>query len=290
MVTGGTGYIGSRLVNRLVRDGWVVSVIVRENSSLNLLVASLQKLNCYTYDGSMNCMLNIMQIAKPDIVFHLAAVTLCEHAPDDVDAILDANVRFSTQLIEAMSRSAIKSFVNTETFWQHFSGADYNPVCLYAATKQAFRDILVYYIETGQFNAISLVLYDTYGPDDPRKKLLSFLMGAKETKTEIDMTSGEQIVDMTHVDDVVAAFLRAGQMLLDEQYEGFGTYSISSGQRMSVRRLVELFVNESGVSLQLNWGGRAYRLREVMDPWIGNSLPGWKPKFDLVTGIRQLLR
>lgn len=239
----------------------------------------------------MDGMLTIVKAASPDVVYHLAAVALWQHQVDDIDQMISANILFSTQLLEAMSRNGAKHLVNTETFWQHYKGSDeYAPMCLYAATKQASRDILTYYVGTGCTNAISLVLYDTYGPGDPRKKLFNVLRQASQAGRQIDMTPGEQIVDMTHVDDVVSAYLHAGGMVLSESVGKLDTYAVTSGHRMTLRELVELIVRETGISVRPNWGGKPYRTNEVMVPWVGKPLPGWRPKIDLVAGIREVFR
>lgn len=291
LVTGATGYLGSHLVRGLLAEGWQVHAITRPSSSQRLLDAHLQQIILHTHDGSMNGMLEIVAAVKPTVVFHLAAMVLSEHQVENVDQMVAANILFSTQLVEAMFQCGVKNFVNTETFWQYCEGSkDYDPVCLYAATKQAFRDILIYYVGVGRINAISLVLYDNYGPNDPRKKLFSFLKQAAQAARMIDMTPGEQIVDMTHVDDVVAAYLRAGQMLMSENVTNLDTYAVTSGQRMTLRQLVELVVHETGISIQPNWGGKPYRTNEVMEPWVGKPLPGWQPKIDLVAGVRDVFR
>lgn len=288
LVTGATGYIGSRLVGGLLANGWQVSVVIRPSSSQQLLQPYLHRVTCYIHDGSMDKMIRTMDSVRPAVVYHLAALASSEHKIEDVERLVNTNVLFSTQLVEAMLRCGVRNLVNTETFWQHYEGDAYNPVCLYAATKQAFLDILRYYVSTKRISAISLVLYDTYGPDDPRMKLFVLLKQTAQSKQQIDMTPGEQIVDMTHIEDVVAAYLRAGEMLLSERCEGIAIYAVTSGQRMKLRKLVELFIRETGISLQPNWGGRPYRAREVMEPWIGQPLPGWWPKIDLTTGIRDV--
>ena len=291
LVTGATSYIGSHLVEGLLAEGWQVHAITRPSSLQCLLEPYLQRITIHVHDGSMQGMLRIVAAAKPDVVYHLAAMVLLEHRMEDVDQIINANVLFSTQLIEAIFRNGCRNLVNTETFWQHCNGSEeYDPVCLYAATKQAFHDILYYYVSVARVNAISLVLYDTYGPDDPRNKLFSFLKQAAKEKRQIDMTPGEQLVDMTHVDDVVVAYLRAGEMLLSENVTNLNTYAVSSGQRMTLRQLVELIVHETGIPIQPRWGGRPYRTNEVMKPWGGKPLPGWQPKVDLATGIRDVFK
>lgn len=289
LVTGGSGYIGSRLVERLISDGWRVHVILRPSSSLNLLGSCVNKLAIHLHDGSMGEMLNIVAATKPDVVFHLAAIASADHRPEDVDQMVLSNVLYSTQLVEGMIRNGVRNLVNTETFWQYREGSDdYDPVCLYAATKQAFHDILHYYVNTGGVRAISLVLFDTYGPGDPRKKLFNILKQAAHEIRPIDMTPGKQIVDMTHVDDVVDAYMQAAELLLTENIGRLETYAVTSGRRMTLKELVELTVHVTGASIHPNWGGRPYRKNEVMVPWLGKPLPGWRTKIDLETGIREI--
>ncbi|MHB8981037.1 NAD-dependent epimerase/dehydratase family protein [Thiobacillus sp.] len=289
LVTGATGYVGSRLAGRLLAEGWLVHVITRQSSSLHLLDACLDRVTIHVHDGSVGRMLEILATANPDVVFHLAAKTASEHQVEDLDQLVTANVLFSAHLVEAMYRNGTKYIVNTETFWQHNNGTDtYDPVCLYAATKQAFCDILLYYVKTGHVRAISLVLYDTYGPGDPRRKLFAVLREAARRGGQVDMTLGEQIVDMTHVDDVVEAYIRAGEMLLMGNIDKLETYAVTSGHRMTLKQLVELAVCVTGVLIHPNWGGRPYRTNEVMVPWLGKPLPGWRPRIDLETGIREV--
>jgi nucleoside-diphosphate-sugar epimerase len=187
-----------------------------------------------------------------------------------------------------MIRNDVRNLVHTETFWQYCadSGA-YDPVCLYAATKQAFRDILFYYAKSGAIQAISLVLFDTYGPGDPRRKLFNLLKQASGEARAIDMTPGEQIVDMTHVKDVVEACIHAGAMLISGRSGMLDTYAATSGRRMTLKELVNLVQRATGMSLNINWGGRPYRANEVMVPWLGQPLPGWRPRVELETGIRE---
>jgi nucleoside-diphosphate-sugar epimerase len=291
LVTGATGYIGSNLVGGLLAEGWQVHVIMRASSSRHLLAPYLNRITGHDHDGSVGGMMNILAASKPKVVYHLAAMASSEHRMENVDQMVSANVLFSTQLVEAMFRNGTKNLVNTETFWQYSKGAEeYAPVCLYAATKQAFRDILIYYTGNGHVNALSLVLYDTYGPDDPRKKLLTFLKQAAQEKRQIEMSPGEQIVDLMHIDDIVSAYLHAGETLLSQKDCNFKTYSVTSGQRMTLRELVELIVRETGITLQPKWGGKPYRTNEVMEPWLGKPLPGWQPKVDFSSGVHDVFK
>lgn len=289
LVTGGSGYIGGWLVERLVADGWQVHVILRPLSSLKRLEACANKITIHRHHGSIDEMMKIVAAAKPDVVFHLAAMAGADHRLEDVDRMIASNVLYSTQLVEGMLRYGVKNLVNTETFWQYRHGSEqYDPVCLYAATKQAFHDILSYYTGSGAIRAIALTLFDTYGPRDPRKKLFNLLKRAARENLPLDMTPGEQIVDITHVSDVVDAYVCAAEMLLAKSTVVLETYAVASGRRMKLKELVELVARETGLPLRPNWGGKAYRTNEIMTPWLGQSLPGWRPKVELEAGIREV--
>ena len=129
--------------------------------------------------------------------------------------LVDSNVLVGTQVAEAMLRAGCRGIVNTGTSWQRDARGAYDPVCLYAATKQAFEDVLTYYVSAEGFAATTLRLYDTYGPDDPRPKLVNALAGALRSGTPLSLSPGEQLLDLVHIDDVTAAFAAAGRRLLD---------------------------------------------------------------------------
>ena len=143
LVTGSTGFVGSHLTTRLVNDSWEVHVIVRENSNLQLLNDVQDKITIHVHNGTTSNMVSIIDNAKPDIVFHLAALSLLEHRTKDIVQLFNSNILFPNQLVEAMVKNEIYCLVNTGTFWQHYQSKKYSPVNLYAATKKAFEDIFV---------------------------------------------------------------------------------------------------------------------------------------------------
>src|SRR5438105_4076420 len=151
VVTGATGYIGSHLVKHLLADGWRVAALVRRSSDCRGLQELGGELSLLIHDGTTEQLRELLASAAPDVVFHLAAYYRAEHQAVDVLPLLASNVVFSTQLAEAMASCGVKRLVNTATAWQHYEHADYNPVNLYAATKQAFETVLQFYVEAHSF-------------------------------------------------------------------------------------------------------------------------------------------
>ncbi len=164
LITGGSGFIGSALVRRLIAEGWRVHLLLRPQSD----PARIDGIDVatHTHNGTTESLVAMVGAIRPGTVFHLSSLFLAQHEVRDVTPLLRDNVLFGAQLVEAMSRNGATRLVNTGTFWQHFENAGYNPVCLYAATKEAFEALLAYYVETAGVKAVTLKLSDTYGPGD----------------------------------------------------------------------------------------------------------------------------
>jgi len=290
LVTGATGFVGSHLARRLVREGWQVHILSRTGSRVPDAEEFAQVTN-HIHDGSTESMVRCVAQAKPDVVFHLASLFLSQHVSKDIDALIQSNVLFGNQLLEAMKVNEVSSLINTGTSWQHYDNDDYNPVCLYAATKQAFESLLEYYVQACGIKAITLKLFDTYGSDDPRPKLFHLLNKAATTGDPLDMSAGEQLIDLVHIDDVTEAYVIAAQRLLDVQVSQHESYAISSGHPLPLKDMVQLFAEVTKQTIAVNWGVRQYRDREVMMPWNrGISLAGWYPRVSLAEGMQRILK
>ncbi len=290
LVTGGTGFVGSNLIRRLVDIGWEIHAIVRPDSDLKALDGCVDNVSLHTHDGSTEGLMDIMSVAKPVVVFHLASLFLSEHRSKDVAQLVTSNVLFSTQLLEAMKESGVTGLVNTGTSWQHYENKDYSPVNLYAATKQSFEAILQYYVETASLKAITLKLFDTYGPDDPRPKLFHLLEKTAQSQSTLSMSPGEQLIDIVYIDDVIDAFLLAADEVLSDSNAGHRKFAVTSGQPIKLKELVKIYSEVTGKKLNIEWGGRQYREREVMSTWSkGEALPGWQAKINLEDGVSRML-
>lgn len=279
LITGITGFIGEHLALRLLQEQWEVQAIVRPSSQMEKLPVILQQNVHFFVHDAQHDLVNIIGEAKPDVVVHLASLFLSKHTYEDIDDMLESNVVFGTKLLDAMVQNRVYRFINTGTAWQHYENQTYSPVNLYAASKQAFEMLLQYYEEISPLKVITLKLFDTYGEGDKRKKLLALLAEVAESGKILSMSPGEQKIDLVHVDDVVEAFWMSANYLLEGKIEYCGTYAVTSGMAISLKELVSRYEKLIGKSLSIEWGGRPYREREVMEPWTkGKVLPGWDRK------------
>jgi len=283
-LTGASGYIGSHLLTRLLAEGWTVHVLARKNHPRN------QQVTIHLYDGSIESVICAMRNAKPQTVFHLASLYLTEHQEKDISDLVNSNILLGTQVLEAMTQLGVEQFVNAGTAWQQFNEFNANPVNLYAATKQGFEAIVNYYADAKNISAMTLKIFDTYGPNDWRAKLVNLLIARAKSGERIDLSPGEQKIHLVHVDDVVNAFIMAQYHLEGSSKGKHQVYCLPSAKPYSVIELVQMIEELGGRPIYAKWGARSYRNREVMHPWLAEDvLNGWEEKIDLRTGIGSLI-
>ncbi|MBP0015937.1 MAG: NAD(P)-dependent oxidoreductase [Cyanobacteria bacterium SBLK] len=294
LVTGATGFIGKNLVAALIHKGYEVHALVRPTSDARDLQLLDKQIKLHSHKGSTEQLLDIFARVKPDLVFHLASLFVAEHRSSQVQDLIQSNILFGTQLLESMVENGVSKLINTGTSWQHYNinieDSIYNPVCLYAATKQAFEAIIKYYSEAKGIHVMTLKLSDTYGPGDKRKKLFYHLKKAAIEGKPLKMSLGEQFLDLVYIDDAIDAFLQAAVLVDSELVKKVNcNFSVTSGNLVKLKNIIALYNKLSPKKVLVEWGGRPYRQREVMIPWIGKSLPSWKAKVSLEEGLSKIL-
>lgn len=289
LLTGGTGFVGQALVARLVANGHELFLLIRETSITQSFTIFGEKVVLIRYNGEIEDLSKNLSKLNLDLVVHLASLFISEHNSVDVDPLIESNIIMPLKLLESMDYCGVKLFLNTGTSWQHFKGKDYNPVNLYSSTKQAFEDILTYYIEAKSFKAITLKLFDTYGPGDNRKKLFYWLRKSAIEKSVLNMSPGDQLLDLLYIDDIVDAYIIAIDCLFN--IDSSKIYFVSNNNRITLKDVVLKYEQVTGHRIRVNWGNLCYRQREVMAPINAiEILPNWEPKVTLEEGISKMER
>lgn len=281
MCTGTTGFIGTNLVFKLLAAKHVVALLKRKTSSLHILEQVRNDIIIYdytTYTDIQNAITDFM----PDVVIHLATLYINRHKVNDIPQLIESNILFGTQLLEAMKNSGVQKFINFGTRWQHVDNTFYNPANLYAATKQAFFDMLLWYMKNG-ISAKTLELCDTFGKYDTRKKIVNLMIEACKDKKHLDLSPGEQILDMVFIDHVI------NYLLKNIGNDGFfdNTALQLIGSEIKLKDLGCLIETLSGVTGFLRWGEKPYRNNEVMTPPLSSGIASHILKADLAEDIKQ---
>nr|WP_244507718.1 NAD(P)-dependent oxidoreductase [Methylobacterium phyllostachyos] len=286
LITGATGFVGGRLARGFADAGFSVGALLRAGSSADCLDPRATILR---HDGSTSDLHGLVRAFAPDAVIHAATHFVGVHGPEHVAPLIESNLLFGTQLLDAMARCGVRALVNFGTIWQHFESDDYKPATLYAATKQAFEDIAAYYAEAEGVSILTLKLPDTYGPEDRRGKLISALLQARTEGRQLALSPGEQRINLLHVDDVLSGVRVALDRLRGAPAGTHASFALRGPETLTLRELVTRIERLGARPVPVLWGARPYRAREVMRPWEGPLLPGWSAGVSLDRGLSELI-
>lgn len=281
LVTGATGYIGQQFITAL-KDEHEIHALVRSDKIV-------KSVNVHHYDGSIE---SIKAALKDiDVVLHLATYYRVVHEEDDIFPLLEANIVFGTQLLEAMKQINTCRIVNVGTTWQKFRSTHHRYANLYAATKQAFQELLSFYSDAYGWHCLNLHFNDTYGKLDHRKKIIQLLIESAKNGRVLDMSPGEQRFETCHISDAINALNIALKRVCYSDIPRNEEFSILTGDDTSLKELVKIIEGVLRIPVKVNWGARPYRDREIMYlPMLEYlKLPGWEKKVSLEEGIQELL-
>lgn len=288
-ITGATGFIGKHLVHRLVNEGHHVTINLREGKE-----SPFGDDVSFYYTRMHNIERDIKFFNEElfDGIIHLASLYVTTHKPEDIDNLIESNVLFGTYILECAAQARTKWFINTGTFWQHYNNKEYSPVNLYAATKQAFESIAQYYIDTNKIQFNTLKLSDTFGPNDTRTKIFNIWDRISKTGEILEMSAGEQLIDISHINDVINSFIILIDHIQNKDIEipNGASFAVKAKKSYKLRELAHIFEKATGKKLNIHWGKRPYREREVMIPWKnGKTVPGWRPEKTISNYIKDYL-
>lgn len=305
LVTGGAGFIGSNLVDRLLAEGHEVDVVDDFSTGSLSNLAEARKsggraLHIHHLDITAPAVTDLMVRRRPQLVFHLAAqpsvrVSVTEPA-------LDANINVigSLHVLEGARQAGAERVVfaaSGGTLYGDPSPDDLpvreshpqEPLSPYGVSKKSVIDYLVAYRELHALEFSALALANVYGPrQDPHGEAGVVAIFAERILRGQEVTvygDGEQTRDFVFVDDVVDAFVRAAT-------RGGGLVcNIGTGKETSVNHLLATMAGAAGVEVTaVNAPLRQGELlRSCLDVERASMQLGWRPWTELAEGIRPVL-
>jgi len=305
LVTGGAGFIGSTLVDRLLAEGHTVDVVddLSTGSIANLASArgtGDHRLAFHRIDIRSPDLVELMARRQPEVVFHLAAQT--DVRVSVARPVFDAeiNVLGSLQVLEGARTAGSRKVVFASSGGTIYGDPDpselpvkeshpQRPLSPYGVAKKAVGDYLLAYRELHNLEYSALALANVYGPrQDPHGEagvVAIFAGRLLAAETCAIFGDGEQTRDFVYVDDVVDAFARAAE-------KGSGlVINIGTGTETSVNQLYRTMASEAGVhDPPVYLPARVGELqRSALDPGRARIHLGWKPWTTLAEGTSAVL-
>jgi nucleoside-diphosphate-sugar epimerase len=290
LITGITCYIGCELARRLVADGVRVSGIVREGSLVERLSPFHNQVSFYVSDGSQSSLDLAISESQPDIIIHLAGYYVWEHTPEQEVKLVEANIAFGTRLLEAAKKTGASKIINTGSHFQYFESDKPCPVNFYAQTKQAFADSLSEYGKEQGFQFVNLIIFESYGPRDWRKKLIQAIAKNQRSGGTMPIVASDPVMDFAHIDDIIEAYIHAACLLESRPEDVSGnSYALTGGERQPISELIKIFEEVGSKLIATEKKEDPPGVKRILNPWNGPMLPGWQPKVSLRDGIRRFL-
>lgn len=304
VVTGGAGFIGSTLVDRLLAEGHSVTAID------NLATGRIANLESAARSGDRFSFVELdvrspeipatISAARPEVVFHLAAQADVRVSVEKPLFDADVNVLGGLNVIEAARAAGARKVVVASsggTIYGDPSPADLpvdeshpqHPISPYGVAKKVIDDYLHAFNHLHGLEYVALALANVYGPrQDPHGEagvvaiFTGRLLGGERCRIFGD---GEQTRDFVYVDDVVDAFVRAasvGDAVL---------CNIGTGVETSVNELYRSLAGAAGVDEPAQYEPpRAGELaRSALDPSRAREVLGWSPVTSLDEGAAATL-
>jgi len=278
LVTGASGFIGSRLCERLVSVGTEVHGVSRSERK--------GVVRWWTADVTDDVAVHaVVRAVQPDVVFHLGGLVSGARDRALVLPMLHSHAVGTINVLLACADSACRRIVRVGSLEEPDGTDAAAPVSPYAAAKSAAATYARLFHRAYAAPVVALRLFMVYGPgqlDDT--KLVPYVVGSLLRGRAPLVSSGVRPIDWVFVDDVVDALIAAAAA---EHVEG-ETLDVGSGTLVPIRAIVEEIARQIGAAVAPQFGARPDRPNErlrVANIARTKALIGWRPKTDLTEGL-----
>jgi UDP-glucose 4-epimerase len=293
LVTGGSGFIGSHVVDELVAaDAGRIVVLDKVVRKDNLRDAE-ESGRVTVVEGDVVDRDELRaHIEGVDGVFHMAVLPLgpCNENPR---LGLDVNIVGSFNVFEAAKDAGVSKIVFSsassvygDTFETMDESHPLNARTFYGATKIAAEYLLRGFHEHYGVDYVVLRYMNVYGPRQDGGLVINVLRRIQTGQAPTIQGDGTQSFDFVHVADVAGANIRAMESDVTDE-----AFNIGGGNEATVREIVERLIELSGSELEpdVQPDVKVPMMRRVGSNEKAGSLLAWKPRFDLEAGLRDVI-
>lgn len=288
LLTGATGFLGSRLLAVLLAKGYEVVVLKRSFSDISKIKNSLDHNKLHLFDIDLTDPRVLFETYSIDTIIHTA--TEYGRGETPVFKILEANLILPLRLAELGIENGARCFINTDSYFNK-SNNSYSNLLNYSLSK---KSLLVWLKQlSSRIRVINVTLEHMYGPGDSQSKFVEHLIQQIAVKhvSRVHLTHGHQKRDFVYVDDVTEAFLKLIEYGRMHEFT-FKNFEVGTGGSVQVRDFVRVIKDLSQSKTILGFGDIEYRSDEIMDSKADISALaelGWTPKIGVREGLSRIL-
>ena len=277
LLTGSTGFIGSEILKYLSNYNKVY-ITVRKKYKIN---SDNKNINKIYFNSYKNLSYKIKKL-KIDTVVHCATHYVKSHNFEDIKELSESNILFGNIILENLKIMKVKKFVNFSTVWENYDGKKDNCYNLYSAYKAGFGKIISFYKEENKnIKFLNLVISDTFGLRDKRKKLVNLLKINYKRNLVTKVISKNLYINLLNVIDVVSAI----KLILKKNYKS-DTYILKNQNNFKIYDIIKKIEKYSQKKIKVKWLSNKIIKEKIYN---FKTLKGWKPKNSNIKDIIRII-
>jgi len=293
IVTGGCGFIGSHLVDKLLGMGHEVVVLdnfsTGRKDNLSHVANQIKLVECdLSIKGKW-----IKEFNKVDWVFHLASLADIVPSIQNPEGYFQSNVDATFYVLEAARHANVERFIYSASSscygipdkYPTPEGSDIQPQYPYALAKRMGEELVEHWAQLYKLPAISLRFFNVYGTRSRTSGTYGavfgvFLAQKLSNQPYTVVGDGNQTRDFTYVTDIVSALITAAESTKTNKI-----YNVGSGNSVSINRIVELLGGEK-INIPKRPGEPDCTYADISK--IKDEL-GWHPSISIEEGVEKIL-
>jgi UDP-glucuronate decarboxylase len=298
MVTGASGFIGARIVKRLVKDGWPVLAVVRnlgrhshilKNAGMSVPHNAVKTIECDLHD--VDAVDRMIVCERPAACIHAAWSVNPDSYRDDAENL--KWISTSVHLLESLQRHGCKWLGVLGTCIEPQIARGERASCCYAVAKSELHQRLNDWLIAGRSNDLSLCwwrIFQPYGPGEPAQRLIPSMLDALKNDRPFLVRTPHEVRDFIHVDDIAAAICSS------LRHRVHGTFDLGTGVGHRILHAAQMLADELESHHLLRWlhdepdNAAESAGASIADIQTITAATGWKPAIDLRTGLEQLIK
>ena len=266
LLTGSSGFIGLNLLESLSKKNKLF-IILRNRSSNKIFENKNIKIIKFKNYTSLNSQLKKIKV---DIVIHCATYYVKIHKFSDIKKFCDSNILLGNIILENLEKMRVKKFINFSTIWENANGKMNNPKNLYSAYKKSFSAILEFYKKKlNDIKFYELMISDTFGLNDKRKKIINTLKINYRKKKTTKIVSRNLFMNLLNILDII----KAVKLIINNSISP-KKYLLKNNSETKIFDLIKIFNKQNKKQLKVKWLSSIY-IKDKIYPY--DKLKGWKP-------------
>ena len=296
LITGASGFVGSCLVRRLLKENYNIHIITRDSTNLWRIGDVLENLEIHNMDLSdSEKIAKLASDIKVDQVYHLATYG-GYYYQNKVEDVINTNLIGTFNLFREFSKKGVEMFVNTSSSSEY--GEKFEPMReemrvepnnMYGASKAAGTILCSTYAKINKVPLVTLRLFSPYGYYDAKTRLIPTVITSCLLGKEIKLSNIDSKRDFVFIGDVVEAYLAASR-LANSNGEIF---NIGSGNQYTTQEIVSNILNLISVDSKVSWDPNLNRQYEPL-MWVSNNKNAyeklkWEPNVEIADGLNNTI-